>query len=92
MAFGDVGISHDITFLSMLQLQTLRLQKQQRLHKLVGKALDILNVLLVNFVRDICSVVDLIDVVCNITRQHVEPFQLVFVYVNDIPLKDHPLT
>ncbi len=78
MAFGAVGISHDITFLSMLQLQTLRLQKQQGLHKLVGKALDILNVLLANFVRDICSVGNLIDVVCDITRQHVEPFQLVY--------------
>jgi hypothetical protein len=92
LAFGAVGISHDITFLSMLQLQTLRLQKQQGVHKLVAKVLDILNVLLVNFVRNICSVGDLIDVVCDITRQHVEPFQLVFVYVNDIPLKDHPLT
>lgn len=84
MAFGDVGISHDITFLSMLQLQTLQLQKQQELHKLVGKALDILNVLLVNFVCDICSVGNLIDVVCDITRQHVEPFQLVYGKIDSV--------
>ena len=84
MAFGDVGISHDITFLSMLQLQTLQLQKQQELHKLVGKVLDILNVLLVNFVCDICSVGNLIDVVCDITRQHVEPFQLVYGKIDSV--------
>ena len=68
----------------MLQLQTLQLQKQQELHKLVGKALDILNVLLVNFVCDICSVGNLIDVVCDITRQHVEPFQLVYGKIDSV--------
>lgn len=73
----------------MLQLQTFRLQKQQRLYKLIGKTLDVLNVLIVNLVRDICSVGDLVNIVGDIIRQHVEPFQLVFVYVNDISLKDH---
>lgn len=73
----------------MLQLQTLRLQKQQRLYKLVGKALDVLNVLLVNFVRDICSVGDLVDVVCDITRKIAESLHLIFVNVDDVSFKDH---
>ena len=73
----------------MLQLQTLRLQKQQRLYKLIGKALDVLNVLLVNFVRDICSMGDLIDVVCDITRKIAESLHLISVNVDDISFKDH---
>lgn len=66
----------------MLQLQTLRLQKQQGLYKLVGKTLDVFNILLVNLVRDICSVGNLVDIVGDVIRKYVEPFQLVFVYVN----------
>ena len=89
LAFGAVGISPYSTLLSMLQLQTLRLQKQQRLYKLVGKALDVLNVLLVNFVRDICSVGDLVDVVCDITRKIAESLHLIFVNVDDVSFKDH---
>ncbi len=73
----------------MLQLQTFRLQKQQGLYKLVGKTLDVFNILLVNLVRDICSVGDLVDIVGDVIRKYVEPFQLVFVYVNDISLKNH---
>ena len=73
----------------MFQLQTLRLQKQQGLYKLVGKALDVLNILLVNFVRDICSVGGLVDAVCDITRKIAEPLHLIFVNVDDVSLKDH---
>ena len=40
----------------MLQLQDLRLQKKQRVNDLTGKALDFLNIFLINLVRDICSV------------------------------------
>ena len=57
--------------------------------KLVGKALDVLNVLLVNFVRDICSVGDLVDVVCDITRKIAESLHLIFVNVDDVSFKDH---
>ena len=89
MAFGAVGISPDSTLLSMLQLQTLRLQKQQRLNKLISKALDVLNVLLVNFLSDICSVSDLVDIVGNIIGDAVDLFQRVFVDMDDITLKDH---
>ena len=89
MAFGAVGISPYSTLLSMPQLQTLRLQKQQGLNKLIGKALDVFNVLLVNFVRDIYTMSDLVDIVGDVICQYVEPFQLVFVYMNNIALKDH---
>lgn len=72
-----------------LQLQTLRLQKQRRLYKLVGKALDVLNILLVNFVRDIRTTGDLVDIVSNIIGDAGELFQLVFVDLSDVSLKDH---
>ena len=50
----------------MLQLQDLRLQKKQRVDDLTGKALDFLNIFLVNLVRDICTTGDLVDIVGNV--------------------------
>lgn len=73
----------------MLQLQTFRLQKQQGLYKLVGKTLDVINVFLVNFVRDICSVSDLVDIVGNIIGDAVNLFQRIFVDMDDVTLEDH---
>ena len=73
----------------MLQLQDVRLQKKQRVNDLTGKALDFLNIFLINLVRDICSVGNLVDIVGNVICDAGEFFQLVFVDLSYVSLKDH---
>lgn len=76
----------------MLQLQDLRLQKKHRVNDLTGKALDFLNIFLINLVRDICSVGNLVDIVGNVICDAGEFFQLVFVDLSDVSLKIIALT
>ena len=60
------------------------MQKHQRPPELIAKFLDLVNIFLVNLVRNICTMGDLIDIVGDVIRKSGEPFQLVLVHVNDI--------
>ena len=66
-----------------------RLQKHQRMPELIAKLLDLLNIFLVNLVRDICTTGDLVDIVGNVIGDAGEFFQLVFVDLSDVSLKNH---
>ena len=76
-------------FRSMFQMSNLCLQEQQRTPELIPKFLDFLDVFLVNLVRDIGTVGDLVDIVRNVIGDTVYLFQLIFVDLNDVSLKDH---
>ena len=62
------------------------MQKYQRTPELIAKLLDRLNIFLVNFVSDICSVGDLVDIVGDIIRKYSEPLQLVIVDPDAAPI------
>ena len=47
---------------------------KEQADELIAKLLDLLNIFLVNFVRDICTVGNLVDIVCDIIRKYSEPF------------------
>lgn len=70
-------------------MSNLCLQEQQRTPELIPKFLDFLDVFLVNLVRDIGTVGDLVDIVRNVIGDTVYLFQLIFVDQNDVSLKDH---
>ena len=69
------------------QMSNLCLQEQQRTPELIPKFLDFLDVFLVNLVRDIGTVGDLVDIVRNVIGDTVYLFQLIFVDLNDVSLK-----
>lgn len=68
----------------MFQMSNLCLQEQQRTPELIPKFLDFLDVFLVNLVRDIGTVGDLVDIVRNVIGDTVYLFQLIFVDLNDV--------
>ena len=68
----------------MFQMSNLCLQEQQRTPELIPKFLDFLDVFLVNLVRDIGTVGDLVDTVRNVIGDTVYLFQLIFVDLNDV--------
>ena len=68
----------------MFQMSNLCLQEQQRTPELIPKFLDFLDVFLVNLVRDIGTVGDLVDIVRNVIGDTVYLFQLIFVDLTDV--------